>query len=137
MIAIVVPVGASVKEASRPNVLFIAVDNLRAELGCCGATHLRSPNVDAFTATALRFDRAYCQQAVCNPSPENFSPRINTSHQEHWPPNACSQSPVSRETLSTAGCSGDSIQVSQKLADYLRSMLVQIVQFGKVISEIV
>lgn len=112
MIAIVVPVGASVKEASRPNVLFIAVDNLRAELGCCGATHLRSPNVDAFTATALRFDRAYCQQA-------------------------CSQSPVSRGTLSTSGCSGDSIQVSQKLPDYLRSMLVQIVQFGKVISEIV
>ena len=68
MVAIVLSIAPSVQGASRPNVLFIAIDDLRPELGCYGATHIHSPNIYAFAATALRFDRAYCQQAVCNPS---------------------------------------------------------------------
>lgn len=54
-------------EASRPNVLFIAVDDLRPELGCYGAKAL-SPNLDRFAASSLQFDRAYCNQAVCGAS---------------------------------------------------------------------
>ena len=54
--------------APKPNVLFIAVDDLRPELGCYGASHVHSPHLDAFARTATVFTHAYCQQALCNPA---------------------------------------------------------------------
>lgn len=53
--------------ADRPNILFLAVDDLRPELATYGAP-VQTPNLDRLAATGIRFDRAYCQQAVCGAS---------------------------------------------------------------------
>lgn len=52
----------------RPNVLFIAIDDLRNDLGCYGNEIAITPNFDRLAAQGTVFDRAYCQQAVCGPS---------------------------------------------------------------------
>lgn len=54
--------------ADKPNVLFIAADDLRPELNCYGAGHIHSPNIDHLAAEGVLFERAYCQWAVCMPS---------------------------------------------------------------------
>jgi iduronate 2-sulfatase len=59
---------AAAADAPKYNVLFIAVDDLRPQLGCYGDPLVKSPHIDRLAARALVCDRAYCQQAVCSPS---------------------------------------------------------------------
>ncbi|MFB9054805.1 sulfatase [Formosa undariae] len=59
---------ASKSTSPRPNILFIPVDDLRPELGAYGNTSIKTPNIDALAKDGVVFTRAYCQQAVCNPS---------------------------------------------------------------------
>lgn len=56
------------KPDARPNVLFVAVDDLKPELGCYGSPIAKSPNIDRLAARGTVFLKAYCQQAVCAPS---------------------------------------------------------------------
>jgi iduronate 2-sulfatase len=55
-------------QAQRPNILLILVDDLKPALGCYGDTAARTPNIDRLAARGIRFDLAYCNQAVCAPS---------------------------------------------------------------------
>lgn len=52
----------------KPNVLFIAIDDLRPELSCYGKNDIVSPNIDKLADEGVVFTNAYCQQALCGPS---------------------------------------------------------------------
>ncbi|MBA63858.1 MAG: iduronate sulfatase [Planctomycetaceae bacterium] len=69
-------------QASQPNVLFIAIDDLRADLNCYGNPQIHSPNIDRLAEVGTLFNRAYCQQAVCNPSRSSLLTglRLDTLH---------------------------------------------------------
>ncbi|MEP5830299.1 MAG: sulfatase [Maribacter dokdonensis] len=56
------------KSIEKPNILFIAIDDLRPELGAYGSEVAITPNMDALAAEGLLFNNAYCQEAICSPS---------------------------------------------------------------------
>ncbi len=56
------------KPTSKPNILFIAVDDLKPLLGCYGNTMVKTPNIDRLAKMATVFNKNYCQQAICGPT---------------------------------------------------------------------
>ncbi len=55
-------------DKNRPNVLMIAIDDLRPMLGCYGDDRIHSPHIDRLAARSILFERAYCNYAKCGAS---------------------------------------------------------------------
>ena len=56
-------------KTARPNVLFIAVDDLNDWIGCLGGhPQAKTPNIDRLASRGMLFEQAYCSAPLCNPS---------------------------------------------------------------------
>lgn len=68
LLLVVLAAKVSAQQSSRPNILFIAVDDLKPELGCYGNKLIKTPNIDRLAKMGTVFMNNYCQQAVCGPT---------------------------------------------------------------------
>lgn len=64
--------GDQAAAAPQLNVLFIVVDDLRPEVNCYGKESMVTPHMDRLASKGVKFNRAYCQYPVCNPSRSSF-----------------------------------------------------------------
>ena len=66
---LLVILGSLAKASSKPNVLFLAIDDLNDWIGCLGGhPQVKTPNLDKLAARGTLFTNAHCQAPVCNPS---------------------------------------------------------------------
>jgi len=56
------------QQKAKPNILFIAIDDLKPILGCYGNTQIKTPNIDRLAKMGTVFMSNYVQQAVCGPT---------------------------------------------------------------------
>jgi len=83
-VSLAIPSVSWPERARKPNVLFIAVDDLRGAVGCLGGKIAVTPNMDELAGEGTVFLNAYCQQAVCNPSRASVITGLRPDTLEVW-----------------------------------------------------
>lgn len=78
------PAVAQVLRPVRPNILFIAVDDLKPDIGPYGSTMVKTPNMDRIAAKGTVFLQNYCQQAVCGPTRASLMTGMRPDYTKVW-----------------------------------------------------
>lgn len=74
---------AKAADSRAPNVLFVMADDLRVEMASFGSAAI-TPNLDRLARRGVQFDRAYCQQALCNPSRSSMLTGLRPDSLKLW-----------------------------------------------------
>ena len=80
-ILIMLALAASVFAGEKPNVLFIMVDDLNADVGFLGDETAKTPNMDRLAEQGTVFANAHCQAPICGPSRNSLTFACWTSRQ--------------------------------------------------------
>jgi arylsulfatase A-like enzyme len=76
------PVAA--QKSDKPNILFIAVDDLKPILGCYGNSLVKTPNIDRLAQMGTVFLNNYCQQSVCGPTRASLMTGMRPDYTKVW-----------------------------------------------------
>jgi arylsulfatase A-like enzyme len=77
-------VQAQKQNKNKPNILFIAIDDLKPELGCYGNKIIKTPNIDRLAKMGTVFMNNYCQQAVCGPTRASLMTGLRPDATKVW-----------------------------------------------------
>ncbi|MBC7653355.1 MAG: sulfatase [Oligoflexus sp.] len=72
------------EKAQKPNVLFIAIDDLKPYLNFYGFSAVKSPNLDKLAERSTVFMSNYCQQAVCAPTRASLLTGLRPDRTQVW-----------------------------------------------------
>jgi len=72
------------QKAKKPNILFIAVDDLKPIMGCYGNKLIKTPNIDRLARMGTMFSNNYCQQAVCGPTRASLMTGMRPDYTKVW-----------------------------------------------------
>lgn len=72
------------QQKSKPNILFIAIDDLKPILGCYGNQLIKTPNIDRLAKMGTVFMSNYCQQAVCGPTRASLMTGMRPDYTKIW-----------------------------------------------------
>ncbi|MFY7899514.1 MAG: sulfatase [Chitinophagaceae bacterium] len=76
--------GLSYAQQKKYNILFIAFDDLKPNLGCYGFSETITPNFDKLAESSTIFTKAYCQQAVCAPTRASLLTGLRPDKTKVW-----------------------------------------------------
>lgn len=69
---------------SRPNILFIAIDDMKPWLSAYGDSIAKTPGMDRLAARGTTFNNAYCQVALSGPTRSSLLTGLNPDHTGVW-----------------------------------------------------
>lgn len=72
------------QQPKKPNILFIAVDDLKPIMGCYGNKLIKTPNIDRLARMGTLFSNNYCQQSVCGPTRASLMTGMRPDHTKVW-----------------------------------------------------
>ena len=72
------------QKSTKPNILFIAIDDLKPIIGAYGNTFIKTPNIDRLAKMSTVFMSNYCQQAVCGPTRASLMTGMRPDHTKIW-----------------------------------------------------
>ncbi len=75
---------SSAQNTNKPNIVFIAIDDLKPILGCYGNKLIKTPNIDRLAKMGTIFESNYCQQAVCGPTRASVMSGLRPDFTKVW-----------------------------------------------------
>ncbi len=84
IILMIVSLDLAAQQARKPNILFIAVDDLKPIMGCYGNKLIKTPNIDRLARMGTMFSNNYCQQSVCGPTRASVMTGMRPDYTKVW-----------------------------------------------------